>query len=450
MVKTFASVTFEATPRIAEKIAVAQSLGTLSLALRSIADNTAELERAVAAGEVKVPGGHQPGRRAPDAAGHRQPPGRQQHDLSPPAATSRASSAAAVPRSAPSAPAMQAAGPPPPVRPRPPRRSSGRSGRCASLAATLSPSFRWELVKMTSINIRRHARLGTALAALAIGLGTVAVAAPAAAQPQTARPSETHARCRPGHRHDGPTVVADVRRVRSPTTRSPTSRSARRPRSTCSARARAKPRSIATDKSGAWSMPPTSGSAERQLGRRDAAAGDARSEHPGDPDEQPRGAHRHGRVARRRVEASCSALIRAYVGDLRPRSSAASARRPRCRSRSGQDRRSQPQPASSQIGVNLLATDTTGGFKFGVAQGRASSDSGRSAARSAFPAPAPSLARRGQVVRARHARRARARRRRRAGHDARRAEPDRAVGRNRQLPGRRRISRSRSRRRWAR
>ena len=59
-VKTFATVTFEATPRIAEKIAVAQSLGTLSLALRSIADNTAELERAVASGEVKVPAGANP------------------------------------------------------------------------------------------------------------------------------------------------------------------------------------------------------------------------------------------------------------------------------------------------------------------------------------------------------------------------------------------------------
>lgn len=59
-VKTFASVTFEATPRIAEKIAVAQSLGSLSLALRSIADNTAELERAVASGEVKVPVGTNP------------------------------------------------------------------------------------------------------------------------------------------------------------------------------------------------------------------------------------------------------------------------------------------------------------------------------------------------------------------------------------------------------
>ena len=59
-VKTFGSVTFEATPKIAEKIAVAQSLGILSLTLRSIADNTAELERAVAAGEVKVPAGTNP------------------------------------------------------------------------------------------------------------------------------------------------------------------------------------------------------------------------------------------------------------------------------------------------------------------------------------------------------------------------------------------------------
>jgi pilus assembly protein CpaB len=55
VVKTFSMVTVEATPRLAEKIAVSQSLGTLSLALRSIADNTAELERAVANGEVKLP-----------------------------------------------------------------------------------------------------------------------------------------------------------------------------------------------------------------------------------------------------------------------------------------------------------------------------------------------------------------------------------------------------------
>ncbi len=54
------NVTLEATPRIAEKIAVAQSMGSLSLSLRSIADNAAELERAVASGEVKVPAGTNP------------------------------------------------------------------------------------------------------------------------------------------------------------------------------------------------------------------------------------------------------------------------------------------------------------------------------------------------------------------------------------------------------
>ncbi|HVE02171.1 MAG TPA: Flp pilus assembly protein CpaB [Sphingomicrobium sp.] len=59
-VKTFSNVTLEVTPRIAEKVAVSQSIGTLSLSLRSIADNTAELERAVATGQVKVPAGANP------------------------------------------------------------------------------------------------------------------------------------------------------------------------------------------------------------------------------------------------------------------------------------------------------------------------------------------------------------------------------------------------------
>src|SRR5213082_2747227 len=59
-VKAFSNVTFEVTPRIAEKLAVAQSMGTLSLSLRSIADNTADLERAVAAGDVKVPANADP------------------------------------------------------------------------------------------------------------------------------------------------------------------------------------------------------------------------------------------------------------------------------------------------------------------------------------------------------------------------------------------------------
>ena len=60
VVKTFSNVTLEVTPRIAEKLAVAQSMGTLSLSLRSLADTTSELERAVAAGHVKVPQGTSP------------------------------------------------------------------------------------------------------------------------------------------------------------------------------------------------------------------------------------------------------------------------------------------------------------------------------------------------------------------------------------------------------
>lgn len=57
VVREFRTVTLEVTPRIAEKIAVAQTIGTLSLSLRSIADNQAELERAIATGAIKVPEG---------------------------------------------------------------------------------------------------------------------------------------------------------------------------------------------------------------------------------------------------------------------------------------------------------------------------------------------------------------------------------------------------------
>ncbi|QAY79577.1 Flp pilus assembly protein CpaB [Sphingosinicella sp. BN140058] len=55
VVQNFSLVTLEATPKIAEKIAVMQTIGTLSLSLRAMADNSAELERAIASGEVTVP-----------------------------------------------------------------------------------------------------------------------------------------------------------------------------------------------------------------------------------------------------------------------------------------------------------------------------------------------------------------------------------------------------------
>ncbi|WP_100259484.1 Flp pilus assembly protein CpaB [Qipengyuania seohaensis] len=54
-VKAFRTVTMEVTPKIAEKVAVAQTIGTLSLALRAIADSEGELERALASGDVSIP-----------------------------------------------------------------------------------------------------------------------------------------------------------------------------------------------------------------------------------------------------------------------------------------------------------------------------------------------------------------------------------------------------------
>ncbi|WP_340587145.1 Flp pilus assembly protein CpaB [Erythrobacter alti] len=55
VVRAFRTVTLEVTPRIAEKISVAQTIGTISLALRSIADNQSELERAIASGDIELP-----------------------------------------------------------------------------------------------------------------------------------------------------------------------------------------------------------------------------------------------------------------------------------------------------------------------------------------------------------------------------------------------------------
>jgi pilus assembly protein CpaB len=60
VVQNISTVTLEATPKIAEKIAVAQTIGSLSLSLRPLADNMAELEHAIASGEVQVPEGDDP------------------------------------------------------------------------------------------------------------------------------------------------------------------------------------------------------------------------------------------------------------------------------------------------------------------------------------------------------------------------------------------------------
>ncbi|MDP2130953.1 MAG: Flp pilus assembly protein CpaB [Erythrobacter sp.] len=60
VVTEFRTVTLEVTPKIAEKIAVGQTFGTINLALRSIADNQSELERAIASGDVQIPANASP------------------------------------------------------------------------------------------------------------------------------------------------------------------------------------------------------------------------------------------------------------------------------------------------------------------------------------------------------------------------------------------------------
>src|SRR5258708_2599462 len=55
----------------------------------------------------------------------------------------------------------------------------------------MSPLFRWELAKMNTKHIIRRARLGTAMAALALARGTVGAAVRAVAQPTAAKPAET-------------------------------------------------------------------------------------------------------------------------------------------------------------------------------------------------------------------------------------------------------------------
>ncbi len=59
-VRAFSNVTLEVTPRIAEKIAVAQTIGSLSLALRSLADTRQDLDAAIADGAITMPDGNDP------------------------------------------------------------------------------------------------------------------------------------------------------------------------------------------------------------------------------------------------------------------------------------------------------------------------------------------------------------------------------------------------------
>jgi pilus assembly protein CpaB len=56
----YSSITLEMTARMAEKVTVAQTLGALSLSLRSMTDNSQELESALASGDVQAPAGNDP------------------------------------------------------------------------------------------------------------------------------------------------------------------------------------------------------------------------------------------------------------------------------------------------------------------------------------------------------------------------------------------------------
>ncbi|EQB31661.1 Flp pilus assembly protein CpaB [Sphingobium ummariense] len=60
VVQTYSNVTLEVTPKIAEKIAVAQTIGSLSMSLRSIADNASDLDAAIAGTDVDLPDGADP------------------------------------------------------------------------------------------------------------------------------------------------------------------------------------------------------------------------------------------------------------------------------------------------------------------------------------------------------------------------------------------------------
>jgi pilus assembly protein CpaB len=60
-VRTFGTVTLEATPEIAQKIAVAQGMGKLSLSLRPISESAGGLDAAIASGAVNVPTNGKPG-----------------------------------------------------------------------------------------------------------------------------------------------------------------------------------------------------------------------------------------------------------------------------------------------------------------------------------------------------------------------------------------------------
>ncbi len=60
IVSNYKLVTLEVTPRLAEKITVAQAIGTISLSLRALSDSAEAVESALASGSIKIPRGATP------------------------------------------------------------------------------------------------------------------------------------------------------------------------------------------------------------------------------------------------------------------------------------------------------------------------------------------------------------------------------------------------------
>ena len=218
---------------------------------------------------------------------------------------------------------------------------------------------------MTSLSLRRRARLGTALAALALGLGTVTGASPALAQPMSARPSESlNLSQNTGTlvRLSAPMTdlfvandsIADVQ-VRS-------SRQLY-----IFGKSRGETTVYATDKSGRVVY-----AANVRVGTNISSVGEML--HLAMPEAAIQATPMNGLVLLTGTVASptdveeASRLLQAYVGEgtqVVSRLRSATPLQVNLKVRIAEVNRS----LLKQFGVNLLTSDTTGGFQFGIAQG---------------------------------------------------------------------------------
>jgi pilus assembly protein CpaC len=218
---------------------------------------------------------------------------------------------------------------------------------------------------MTSLSLHRRARLGTALAALALGLGTVTGASPALAQPMSARPSESlNLSQNTGTlvRLSAPMTdlfvandsIADVQ-VRS-------SRQLY-----IFGKSRGETTVYATDKSGRVVY-----AANVRVGTNISSVGEML--HLAMPEAAIQATPMNGLVLLTGTVASptdveeASRLVQAYVGEgtqVVSRLRSATPLQVNLKVRIAEVNRS----LLKQFGVNLLTSDTTGGFQFGIAQG---------------------------------------------------------------------------------